>query len=133
MVPSLQEMGARAITIADRSGMGNTRSVMNKLGVNDLAEELGFDTLAFDEFDESEDWVLVKNDGDHWKNGFPIPRKLLEAEAIVQTCCLKPHRFGGHFTMSLKNTVGMVGKFMGRDGHNYMTGSHLTAPAPDDC
>ena len=124
LVESLQEMGAHAITVADRSGMGNTRQVMDKLGVYDLAEELGFDTLVFDELTESEDWVLVRNDGDHWENGFPVPRQLLEAEAIVQTCCLKPHRFGGHFTMSLKNSVGMVGKFMGRDGHNYMSELH---------
>ena len=67
---------------------------------------------------------MVKNDGDHWTNGFPIPRELLEAEAIVQTCCLKPHRFGGHFTLSLKNTVGMVGKFKGSGGSNYMTELH---------
>lgn len=124
MVESLQEMGARTITVADRSGMGNTRRVMENLGVFDLAEELGFDTLVFDELTDPDDWVLVKNDGDHWENGFPVPRRLLEAEAIVQTCCLKPHRFGGHFTLSLKNTVGLVGKFMGSSGHNYMTELH---------
>ena len=126
MVESLQEMGAGTITVADRSGMGDTRKVMEKLGIYDLAGELGVDTLAFDELTDPEDWVLVKNDDDHWKNGFPVPRQLLEADAIVQTCCLKPHRYGGRFTMSLKNTVGMVGKFMGSGGHNYMTELHTS-------
>jgi uncharacterized protein (DUF362 family) len=126
MVTSLQEMGAGSITVADRSGMGETHRVMENLGVYDLGNELGFDTLAFDELTDPEDWVLLQNDGDHWKNGYPVPRQLLEAEAIVQTCCLKPHRFGGHFTLSLKNTVGMVGKFMGSGGHNYMTELHTT-------
>ncbi len=126
MVESLQEMGAGSITVADRSGMGDTRRVMENLGVYDLGSELGFDTLAFDELTDPEDWVLVKNDDDHWKNGFPVPRQLLEADAIVQTCCLKPHRYGGHFTMSLKNSVGMAGKFMGSGGHNYMTELHTS-------
>ncbi len=124
LVGSLQEMGAGAITIADRSGMGDTRRVMEKLGVFDLGVELGFGTLVFDELTDQDDWVLVKNPGDHWNNGFPVPRLLLEAEAIVQTCCLKPHRFGGHFTLSLKNTIGMVGKYMGSGGENYMTELH---------
>lgn len=124
LVGSLQEMGARGITVADRSGMGDTRRVMGKLGVFDLGLELGFDTLVFDELTDPDNWVLVNNPGDHWGNGFPVPRQLLEAEAIVQTCCLKPHRFGGHFTMSLKNTVGMVGKFKGSSGYNYMTELH---------
>jgi uncharacterized protein (DUF362 family) len=124
LVESLQEMGARGITVADRSGMGDTRRVMGRLGVFDLGLELGFDTLVFDELRDPDDWVLVSNPGDHWGNGFPVPRQLLEAEAIVQTCCLKPHRFGGHFTMSLKNTVGMVGKFKGSSGYNYMTELH---------
>jgi uncharacterized protein (DUF362 family) len=29
---------------------------------------------------------------------------------MVQTCCLKTHRFGGHFTLSLKNSVGLVAR-----------------------
>ena len=126
LVEALGELGAGGITIADRSGMGDTRRVMEKLGVFDLGVQLGFDTLVFDELTDPDDWVLVKNPGDHWEDGFPVPRLLLEAEAIVQTCCLKPHRYGGHFTLSLKNTIGMVGKFKGSGGHNYMTELHTS-------
>jgi uncharacterized protein (DUF362 family) len=40
----------------------------------------------------------------------------------VQTCCLKSHAFGGHFTLSLKNSVGMVaGK-----GYPYMQELHTS-------
>jgi len=124
LVKFLQQMGASSITVADRSGMGNTRSVMKNIGVFDLADSLGFDTLVFDELTHEEDWQLLKLEGDHWENGFPVPHRLLEAETIVQTCCLKPHRFGGHFTLSLKNSVGMVGKYKGSSGHNYMTELH---------
>ena len=124
LIESLQEMGASGITVADRSGMAETRWVMKTLGVFALAEELGFETLVFDELTDSTDWSLVRTAGDHWQNGFPVPRRVLEAEAIVQTCCLKPHRFGGQFTLSLKNSVGLVGKYMGSDGINYMTELH---------
>jgi len=126
LAESLQEMGAGTITIADRSGMGDTNAVMKALEVYDLAAELGLETLAFEDLRSSEDWVLTQEEDHHWRSGFPVPRVLLEAEAIVQTCCLKPHRFGGHFTMSLKNTIGMVGKYKGRGGHNYMTELHTS-------
>jgi uncharacterized protein (DUF362 family) len=124
LVASLWEMGASAITVADRSGMGDTRRVMDALGAFTLAAELGFEALAFDELAGESDWVLVRTEGDHWQNGFPVPRRLLEAEAVVQTCCLKPHRFGGQFTLSLKNSVGLVGKTMGRGGYNFMSELH---------
>lgn len=124
LIESLQEMRTAGITVADRSGMGDTRRVMENLGVYALAEALGFETLIFDELTEEQDWILVRTEGDHWQNGFPVPRRLLEAEAVVQTCCLKPHRFGGQFTLSLKNSVGLVGKHMGSGGYNYMSELH---------
>ena len=127
LIEWLQEMGASGITVADRSGMGDTRKVMESLGVFALAEKLGFETLVFDELTEAEDWTLVRTEGDHWQNGFPVPHRMLKADAIVQTCCLKPHRFGGQFTLSLKNSVGTVGKYMGGGGANYMSELHNSA------
>ena len=124
IVESLWEMGAQGITVADRSGMGHSRDVMQRLGVFAMAQELGFETLSFEDLQNETDWDLVQFEGSHWQNGFPFARPVLDADAVVQTCCLKPHRFGGHFTLSLKNTIGMVGKFMGSGGHNYMTELH---------
>jgi uncharacterized protein (DUF362 family) len=126
IVEVLWEMGAGNITVADRSGMDYSRNVMQTLGVLEMAQELGFETLSFEDLQSEEDWELIQFEGSHWKNGFPIARPVLNADAIVQTCCLKPHRFGGHFTLSLKNTIGMVGKFMGNGGHNYMTDLHTS-------
>jgi len=57
---------------------------------------------------EASDWVKVQFPGSHWKRGFYFARPCMEAEALINVCCLKTHRFGGHFTMSLKNAVGMV-------------------------
>jgi uncharacterized protein (DUF362 family) len=122
LVEELWNIGAQAITVADRSGMADTRRAMEQVGVFSLARELGFETLVLNELEENE-WVMLQPPGSHWKQGFPFARPSLEAEALVQTCCLKTHRFGGHFTMSLKNSVGMVAKY-GSDGYDYMRELH---------
>jgi len=123
LVEELHALGAQSITVADRSGMGSTRQVMQQVGVFDLAQELSFDTLVFDE-SGADDWVLIQPEGSHWVRGFPFPRVCLEADAIVQTCCLKTHRYGGHFTLSLKNSVGMVAKFIPGESYDYMGELH---------
>jgi len=123
LVQELKRLGAESITVADRSGMGITSEVMAQLQVPALAEELGFALLSFEDLG-AEDWEMVQPEGSHWKAGFPIARQCLEAGALVQTCCLKPHRFGGHFTMSLKNSVGMVASKVPGGTHAYMSELH---------
>ena len=108
LVLSLQQMGAKQITLAERSGPGDsTRKVMDKKGIFQLARELGFDILNLEEMGP-EGWSKIEPKESHWSQGFHFPRLYLEAESIVQTCCLKTHAFGGHFTLSLKNAVGLV-------------------------
>jgi uncharacterized protein (DUF362 family) len=108
LVLALQQMGAEEITLAERSGPGDsTRSVMEKKGISKLAQELGFRILNLEEAGP-EGWSKVKPTESHWSDGFHFPRLYLEAESIVQTCCLKTHAYGGHFTLSLKNSVGLV-------------------------
>ncbi len=127
LVGWLQARGAGQITLADRSGMGYTGNVMQALGIFAMARELGFDTISLEDLQNEDDWVMHQPPGSHWKNGFPFSRRVLDAGAVVQTCCLKPHRYGGHFTLSLKNAVGMVGRYYGQRAHNYMTELHGTA------
>ena len=108
LVDNLNEMGATGITVAERSGPGNvTQTVFEKLGVQALAEEMGFELLNMQEMDE-EGWVKVHPPDSHWPDGFLFPRIYTDAESIVQTCLLKTHSYGGHFTMSLKNSVGLI-------------------------
>ena len=108
LIVTLKEMGATGITLAERSGPGDTtRNVMEKKGIFDMAKELGFDIVNMQEMDR-DGWVLIRPEDSHWKDGFLFPRVYTEAESIVQTCCLKTHQFGGHFTLSLKCSVGMV-------------------------
>jgi uncharacterized protein (DUF362 family) len=123
LVEQLQQRGAGKITVGDRSGMGGTRRVMEQVGAFDLAQQMGFDTVVFDELEEQE-WALIQSKDDHWERGFAVPKILLDSEAVVQTCNLKTHRFGGHFTLSLKNSVGFAAKQVGGAGYNYMSELH---------
>jgi len=120
LVLTLQQMGATRITLAERCGpYAPTQQVMKDKGIFELARELGFDIVNLEEI-ETDGWVHLHPKDSHWKDGFLFPRIYLDAECIVQTCCLKSHAYGGHFTLSLKNSVGMVaGK-----GYPYMQELH---------
>jgi uncharacterized protein (DUF362 family) len=121
LVRKLRDLGAGPLTLGDRSGMGNTREVMDAKGVFKLAHELDAKTIIFDELN-ADDWHRAE--GIHWDRGFALPRPVLKAGAIVQTCCLKTHRYGGHFTLSLKNSVGLAAKFLPGNPYNFMHELH---------
>jgi uncharacterized protein (DUF362 family) len=123
VIQFLQQGGAASITVGDRSGMGDTRAVMQETGVLDLADEMSFETAVFDELD-AEDWQSFHPQGCHWERGFAVARPVLQADAVLQCCCLKTHRFGGHFTLSLKNSVGLVAKQVPGEGYDYMGELH---------
>jgi uncharacterized protein (DUF362 family) len=123
LVRRLQAIGAGRITVGDRSGMGNTRAVMERKDTFRMAEELGFDVVVFDDLDAG-GWEMQQVAGGHWQQGFAVARPVLDAQGIVQTCCLKTHRYGGQFTMSLKNSVGLVAKKVPGDRHDYMGELH---------
>lgn len=125
IIQKLNEDGIEDITLAERSGMGNTRNVLQKMGVFDLAREMDFNVVVLDEMDQ-EEWVKVEKDGTHWLRGFYLPKLFLESHGVIQTCCLKTHRFGGHFTLSLKNSVGMVSKRLPGGIYNYMAELHMS-------
>lgn len=126
LVQEVQNAGASQITVGDRSGMAETRSAMQQQRVFDLANQYGFTPLVFDEMGR-EDWQYFSGEGTNWSRGFAIAKPVLDADAIVNACCLKTHRFGGHFTLSLKNTIGMVAKYVPGDNYNYMGELHSSA------
>lgn len=123
LVQEIQGAGASSLTVGDRSGMADTRSAMEKTQVFSLADRYGFNPLVFDEMERS-GWQYFSGEGTNWSQGFAIARPVLEADAIVNACCLKTHRYGGHFTLSLKNTIGMVAKWVPGDSYNYMRELH---------
>ncbi|MHA1555370.1 MAG: DUF362 domain-containing protein [Candidatus Heimdallarchaeota archaeon] len=115
----LKEMGAKTITVAERSGPANTEEVFKAKGLYKLAEEMGFDIVNLATVPE-EEYILKKPKGSHWKDGFLFAKIYDDAECIVETCCLKTHQYGGHFTLSMKNAVGLVP----RDNYQYMKELH---------
>jgi uncharacterized protein (DUF362 family) len=125
LVRWLQAQGAERVTVGDRSGMGETRAVMDAKGIFRLAGELGFDTVVLNELDAA-GWQKVQVPGSHWRRGFALARPALDADGIVQACCLKTHRFGGHFSLSLKNSVGLVASRIPGELYNYMFELHLS-------
>src|SRR5262249_15380568 len=123
LIDKLRKLNAGQLTLGDRSGMGHTREVLEARDVLRLAKDAKVNPIVFDELGAN-DWVPVKKSDTHWQRGFALPRAVLNASGIVQTCCLKTHRFGGHFTLSLKNSVGLAAKRVPDDSYNYMSELH---------
>jgi uncharacterized protein (DUF362 family) len=123
LIEALRAGGSGEIVLGDRSGMGDTREVMDAKGTFRLARELGVRAIVFDELDAG-DWELFRPEGAHWRRGFALPRPVMRAGGIVQACCLKTHRYGGHFTLSLKNSVGLAAKRLPDDRYDFMRELH---------
>jgi uncharacterized protein (DUF362 family) len=123
LINKLRQMDSGKLTIGDRSGMGNTNDVFEDKKIFALAKETDVQTLVFDDL-KKDDWELIKFDGSHWKQGFYIPKPLKNAGGIIQTCCLKTHQYGGHFTLSLKNSVGIAAKRVPENDYNFMSELH---------
>ena len=109
LIRCLQSMGAKSITVGERSGPRDTGDVLEEKGIPALCRGLGVGLVNFDDLPAS-GWVRVRPGKSHWLNGFDVARPLLDAECVVTTCCLKTHGFGGVFTMSLKLSVGVTSK-----------------------
>ncbi|TRO55405.1 DUF362 domain-containing protein [Candidatus Bathyarchaeota archaeon] len=123
LVKGLQDAGAKEIVMGERSGMGDTRKILEKSGIIDLAKKLKFTVTVLNDLPFS-GWLHFDLENSHWNRGFLFARLFIDADAIIQTCCLKTHQFGGHFTLSLKNSVGMVAHYNPQDGYDYMNELH---------
>jgi uncharacterized protein (DUF362 family) len=117
----MKSMGAAKLSVGDSCGPGNTKSVMEKKGIPELGQELGFSVINFDEL-PPEGWVACNPAGCHWSNGFKVAKPVLDAEYLVWTCCLKTHQYGGIHSMSLKLAVGVIDKPVRQEMHGQMNG-----------
>lgn len=109
------------VILAERSGMGQTKTVLDTLGVFNLLSEYQSKGIVLD-FSKRDDFSLFR--GNHWKQGFLLAQAFLDADFVISTCCLKTHRFGGHFTLSLKNAVGAIARYDPHSGYDYMRELH---------
>ena len=109
LIRRLKHMGAKSITIGERSGPPDTADVLVEKGIFDLAKREGAGIINFEDL-QDKDWVRVKPALSSWVKGFDVARPVMESKCIVTTCCLKTHAYGGVFTMSLKLSVGVTNK-----------------------
>jgi uncharacterized protein (DUF362 family) len=116
----LKAQKCQSMTLVERSGMGESADIWRKLGISQLAQERGIRLMSLENLPVDE-WQQESLPGSHWKNGIEIPKFLTQKTCIVQVCSLKTHRFGGQFSASLKNSVGLIAKrSFFNSQHNYM-------------
>jgi uncharacterized protein (DUF362 family) len=120
VIDEIWEMGARSISVGDRS-YPPTLEVMTQKGIIPLLEKKDVSIINFDDLKDS-DWIEYTPKDSHWPTGFRIARPVIEAECLVSTGCLKTHQSGGVFTLSLKLHVGVVPTR--RHGFSYMSELH---------
>ncbi|GAG99011.1 unnamed protein product, partial [marine sediment metagenome] len=119
MIIKIKEMGAKSITVAERCGPANTEEAFKKKGLYELADEFDLSIVNLSTIPR-EEWVMKNPEGNHWKDGFLFAKVYDEAECVIETCCLKTHQYGGHFTLSMKNATALVP----RDEYQYMKELH---------
>jgi len=126
VVSFLRTCNCGKLTLVERSGMGITSDVWARLGLPDLARRLDVTLMALEDLPDNE-WQKEELPGSNWKTGVEVPRFLNRDAFLVQICNLKTHRFGGVFSASLKNSIGLVAKY-GRikPGYNYMKELHAS-------
>ena len=118
----LEQRPAR-VTLVERSGMGNTRGVLEETGVIACSRNRGFGVTVLDELDRG-GWQEIQAAGLHWSRGFFLAKEIARADYVVQTCCLKTHRYGGDFTLSLKNMVGTIARRVPGLDYDFMIELH---------
>jgi uncharacterized protein (DUF362 family) len=109
LLSHLKTMGAKNISIGERSGPPDTKKVLMQKGIYDICRKLGTDLINFEELPPDK-WIRIRPGKSHWRDGFDIAKPVLDSECIVMTCCLKTHGYGGVFTMSLKLSIGVTHK-----------------------
>jgi uncharacterized protein (DUF362 family) len=109
LLAGLKASSPASMTIGERSGPANAADVFRQKKIPELCENYGVKLMNFEEL-KPDEWINFNQEGLHWPGGFEIPKAVTEADAIVATCCLKTHAFGGVFSASLKLGVGFVPK-----------------------
>jgi uncharacterized protein (DUF362 family) len=116
LVEEMRARGATAITVGERSGPPDSHQVMEDKGIFDLARDLNFGLINYEELAES-DWVGMSPEGSYWEGGFAVARPVLQADYIAAACCLKTHQYGAIYSMALKLAVGLTPKRLMRQLH----------------
>jgi uncharacterized protein (DUF362 family) len=95
------------ICVGDSSGRYRglpTKNTIAEMGIKKVADELGINVGYF----EDEEWVTVKPPNTYsWPNGIKIPKRIHDADRVVFTPIVRPHRTP-YFTINMKLGVGLL-------------------------
>ncbi len=95
------------ICVGDTSGRYRglpTKNTIEEMGIKGVADELGINVACFEE----EKWVTVKPPrASSWPDGVKIPRRIYEADRVILTPIVRPHRTP-YFTINMKLGVGLL-------------------------
>lgn len=95
------------ICVGDSSGRYRglpTKNTISEMGIKRVADELGINVAYFEE----EEWVTVKPPmASSWPNGVKIPKRIYDADRIIFTPVVRPHRTP-YFTINMKLGVGLL-------------------------
>ena len=103
------EKNPKKIILGERSGPAVVAEVFKEKCLAPLCTEYGVDFLDLEQL-PPDGWVDFIREDLHWPSGFKVPRTLTEADAVIATCCLKTHAYGGVFSNALKLAVGLTPK-----------------------
>ena len=121
LLSELKRRGAQGLTLGERSGMGDTRAVLEQTGAAAAVAAAGGKVVVLDDVGRDA-WRPYT--APHWPEGLHAARLFTDGACVVQTMCCKTHRFGGHVTLALKNTVGLVAKHVPGLRHDFMRDLH---------
>jgi uncharacterized protein (DUF362 family) len=121
LLGELKRRGAAGLTLGERSGMGDTRAVLEQTGAAAAVAAAGGSVVVLDDVGRDA-WQPFT--APHWPAGLHAARLFTDGACAVQTMCCKTHRFGGHVTLALKNTVGLVAKHVPGLRHDFMQDLH---------
>ena len=110
LLGAIRERNPAKIILGERSGPAVVAEVFESKGWAEICGRHGAEFLDFETL-PPEGWAPVDRPGLHWPAGtLKVPCALREADAVIATCCLKTHGFGGVFSNSLKLAVGITPK-----------------------
>ena len=124
LVEQLRGDGCRRASRSATAAAWATRAVMEAAGRVRPGHRRWIWRRSSSTSSDADGWVPIASARQPLAARLRAARPLPAAEAVVQTCNLKTHRFGGHFTLSLKNSVGLAAKRVPGEGYNYMTELH---------
>jgi uncharacterized protein (DUF362 family) len=100
--------GASRVIVADKPFfLKSAEVIFEHSGIGPAARKAGADVMPLDDVE----WQEIHNpQATHWKGSFAVPAMLSEIDHIIYLPTVRTH-FMARFTMSLKNSVGLLGRW----------------------